>query len=233
MSRRLTPPPQPTPRRAIAKSPSSKRTQREAVDKLGLSLPVTEKDVKQAYFQRAREAHPDHGGAASEFLEVQRAFEEALEFAKRNGKRLPWIGAQMPVYVAQIEAIELVERLGGTTAVETLDWLDGTVGDDFAQLADRLKGIDLSGSAVTDSDLSRLLVDPHHLPFLEDVNLADTAVSDASAGRLMRLPKVERIDLRGTKVSFPLRRQLAHTPGVQHVEGTSRIAEWMRGKSSP
>lgn len=162
-------------------------------------------------------------------MEVQRAFEEALEFAKRNGKRLPWIGAQMPVYVAQIEAIELVEKLGGKATVETLDWLEATVGDDFAQLADRLKGIDLSGSTVTDADLSRLLVDPHHLPFLEDVNLADTPVTDASAARLMRLPKVERIDLRGTKVSFALRRQLAKTPGVQRVEGASRLGEWLRG----
>lgn len=163
-------------------------------------------------------------------MEVQRAFEEALEFAKRNGKRLPWIGAQMPVYVAQIEAIEITERLGGKVSVETLDWLEVTVGDDFAQLADRLKEIDLSGRPLTDNDLTRLLVDPHHLPFLEDVNLADTPITDASAARLMRLPKIERIDLRGTKVSFPLRRQLAHTPGVQQVEGTSRISEWMRGK---
>lgn len=200
------------------------------MEKLGLSLPVTEKDVKQAYFQRAREAHPDHGGAASEFMEVQRAFEEALEFAKRNGKRLPWIGSQMPIYVAQIEAAEIVEALGGIATVATLDWLEVTVGDDFAQLADRLQAIDLSGRAVTDADLTRLLADPHHLPFLEEINLADTPITDASAMRLMRLPKIERIDLRGTKVGFPLRRQLAKVPGVQHVEGTSRIGEWLRGK---
>lgn len=200
----------------------------ESVKKLGLSLPVTEGDVKQAYFQKAREAHPDHGGAVGEFLEVQRAFEEALEFAQRNGKRIPWIGSQMPLYVAQIEAAELVEAWGGSYHIETLDWLDGTVGEDFSQLADRLMKIDLSGRSVGDEELNRLLTDPHHLPFLEEVNLADTAVTDLSATRLLRLPKLRHLDLQGTKVSYSLRRQIAKAPGVEKVEGVSRIGEWLR-----
>lgn len=201
-----------------------------AVEKLGLSLPVTEQDVKQAYFQRARESHPDHGGAAAEFMEVQRAFEEAVEYAKRNGKRLPWIGSQMPIYVAQREAIERVESLGGRFVVETLDWLEDTVGGDFAPMADRLKSIDLSGCGVGDGELSQLLDDPGHLPFLETVNLAGTTVSDASAIRLTRLPSLRTLDLRGTKVSFPLRRQLAKLPQIEQVEGTSRLGEWLRAK---
>lgn len=200
----------------------------EAVKRLGLSLPVTEQDVKQAYFKEAQRAHPDHGGAASDFIEVQRAFDEAVEFAKRNGKRLPWIGAQMPIYVAQIEAIELVEQWGGAVETETLDWLEGTVGDDFAQLADRLKGIDLSGRPVGDAELTQLLADAPHLPFLESLNLADTRVSDASAMRLSGLASLKRLDLRGTKVTFPLRRTLARKPGMEHVEGTSRVGEWLR-----
>ncbi|TWU00735.1 hypothetical protein Pla108_16870 [Botrimarina colliarenosi] len=203
-----------------------------AVERLGLSLPVTEKDVKQAYFQKAREAHPDHGGAMSDFLEVQRAFDEAVEYAKRNGKRLPWIGAQVPVYVAQRDAIELVERCGGTFVVETLEWLEGTIGDDFAQMADRLKAIDLSGRPVGDAELTELTADPAHLPFLETLNLADTAVGDRGAMRLTRLASLKRLDLRGTKVTFPLRRQLARLPGMEHVEGTSRLAELLRRRSS-
>lgn len=202
----------------------------EAVEKLGLSLPVTEQDVKQAYHKRARETHPDHGGAAADFMEVQRAFEEAVEYAKRNGKRLPWIGSQVPIYVAQREAIELVESLDGRFVVETLDWLEDTVGGDFAPMADRLKTIDLSGCVVGDGELSQLLADPGHLPFLESVKLASTTISDTSAIRLTRLPSLRTLDLRGTKVSFPLRRQLAKLPHVEQVEGTSRIGEWLRGK---
>lgn len=216
------PNPEESGRRKKAKEPPA------GVKRLGLSLPVTEQDVKQAYFKEAQRAHPDHGGAASDFIEVQRAFDEAVEFATRNGKRLPWIGAQMPIYVAQIEAIELVDGWGGSAETETLDWLEDTVGDDFAQLADRLKGIDLSGRPIGDSELSQLLADAAHLPFLESLNLADTQVSDASAMRLSGLASLKRLDLRGTKVGFPLRRTLARRPGMEQVEGTSRVGEWLR-----
>ena len=204
-----------------------------AVERLGLSLPVTEQDVKQAYFQRAREAHPDRGGSASEFQEVQQAFNEAVEYAKRNGKRLPWIGSLAPIYIAQLDAIELVERCGGTFVVETLDWLEGTVGEDFAAMADRLKSIDLSGQPVVgDAQVMELTADAANLPFLEALNLADTRVGDRGAMRLSRLPNLKRLDLTGTKVSFSLRRQLAKLPGMEHVEGTSRLREWLRRRPS-
>ncbi|MEO0530191.1 MAG: DnaJ domain-containing protein [Planctomycetota bacterium] len=216
----------PSPERSSRNAVPRKRN--EAVEKLGLSLPVTEEDVKQAFRKRARETHPDRGGAAAEFMEVQEAFEEAVEYAKRNGKRLPWIGSQVPIYVAQREAIELVESVRGRFVVETLDWLEDTVGGDFALMADRLKSIDLSGCVVGDGELSQLLADPSHLPFLETVNLADTRVSDTSAIRLTRLPSLRTLDLRGTKVSFPLRKQLAKLPHVEQVEGTSRLGEWLR-----
>ena len=153
----------------------------KGVEQLGLQLPVTEADVKQAYFKQAQAAHPDHGGKAEDFLKVQHAFEEALEFAKRNGKRLPWIGAQMELYVAQREAIERVEEWGGSVGVESLDWLQETVGGDFTQLADRLKSIDLSGRPVADAQLVELLGEPKLLPYLETVSLASTGVTDAGA----------------------------------------------------
>ena len=70
-----------------------KRARQKAIDKLGLTLPITEEDVKQAYRRRAQKAHPDHGGSAEEFIEIQTAFEEALGFAKKSGKRLPWLGS--------------------------------------------------------------------------------------------------------------------------------------------
>lgn len=204
-------------RRSMKKRP-------ESVERLGLQLPVTEGDVKQAYRMKAQEAHPDHGGEVSDFLEVQRAFDEAVEFAKRNGKRLPWIGAQMPVYVAQRDAIALVEELGGKFVVESLDWLEGTVGSDFAQMADRLTSIDLSGSAAGDADLASLLSDAPHLPFLESLNLSGTRVTDTSAVRLARLPSLKTLDLRGTQVTYGLRKQLAKQPGMVRVEGASRWA---------
>lgn len=201
-----------------------------AVERLGLALPVTPGDVKQAYFQKARDAHPDRGGSAADFHEVQRAFEEALEYAKRNGKRLPWLGAQMPVYVAQRDAINLVEGCGGTYFMERVDWLAGTVGEDFAAMADKLTTVDVSGRPFGDRELAALTAEPGNLPHLESLSLADTPVTDASAARLAKLPALRRLDLRGTEISFALRKKLARLPNMERVEGSSRVTEFLRGR---
>lgn len=203
----------------------SGRRDRGFLKRLGLSLPVTVDDVKQAFYAKARVAHPDHHGQASDFKEVQRAFDEAVAFAERNGKRLPWLGAQMPIYVAQLEVVELVERLGGSVVVEELDWLEDTVGEDFSQLADRLVQIDLTGKPISDEQLIGLLADGEGLPYLETMLLADTPITDGSAIRLTRAVNLRRVDLRGTDVSFPLRKQLSKLPGMQRVDGLSRLAE--------
>ncbi|MEN1681248.1 MAG: hypothetical protein AAGJ46_16795 [Planctomycetota bacterium] len=213
---------------AIARNADSVRRSRRPrgfLKRLGLSLPVTVGDVKQAFYAEARKAHPDHAGDPSDFKEVQRAFDEAVAFAERNGKRLPWLGAQLPLYIAQRGVIERVEQLGGTVVVKELGWLEDTVGEDFAQLADRLVQIDLTGLPIGDDELNELFTDADGLQFLEAILLADTQVSDASVVRLGRAPALRRVDLRGTRVSYGLRRQLAKMPGMEQVEGLSRWAE--------
>ncbi len=47
---------------------------------LGLTLPCTEDDVKQAYRKRAESLHPDRGGDRQMFLKLQRQFEESMRF---------------------------------------------------------------------------------------------------------------------------------------------------------
>ena len=47
---------------------------------LGLSMPCSPKDVKEAYRQKAKQTHPDGGGCAEAFLALQLCYEEALEF---------------------------------------------------------------------------------------------------------------------------------------------------------
>lgn len=201
------------------------RRQRGFLNRLGLALPVTVDDVKQAFYAKARAAHPDHRGDATEFKEVQRAFDEAVAFAERNGKRLPWLGAQMPIYVAQRAVIDRVEQLGGRVSVSELNWLGETVGEDFAQLADRLVQIDLTNLPIGDAELNGLLEDPDGVQFVETILLADTRVGDASVMRLGRAPSLRHVDLRGTRASYRLRRQLAQMPGMRRVEGLSRWRE--------
>lgn len=98
----------------VVKRGRERRTEKKRgfLKKLGLSLPVTVDDVKQAFYAKAKQTHPDHQGDAAEFRKVQEAFDEAVEYAKRNGKRLPWLGAQLPTYLAQRSIVELVETWG-------------------------------------------------------------------------------------------------------------------------
>jgi hypothetical protein len=191
-----------------------------------LSLPVTEADVKQAYFAKARETHPDHGGTATAFVEVQAAYQEALEYVRTRGKRLPWLGSQMSAYLATREAVELVHAWGGTATVEQLDWLNDTVGDDFAHLADRLVAIDLSRAAIGDSDIRDLLEHAEGLQFLESLSLGGTLVTDDGVMRLAQLTSLKRIDLRDTPVSAAMRRRLARQPGVERVDGARGFWQW-------
>lgn len=129
------------------------------LEELGLALPVTPADVKQAFLEKAKAAHPDHSGSADQFKRLQAAFDEALRFAERNGKRLPWIGLQMPIYIAQRHVLELVEQWGGKVEVQSLEWLSDTIGADFSAIADRLVEIDLSNCRIGDAELAQLMAD--------------------------------------------------------------------------
>ena len=47
---------------------------------LGLRLPCTEEDVKQAYRDKAERLHPDRGGDRRKFMQLQSHFEKAMQF---------------------------------------------------------------------------------------------------------------------------------------------------------
>ena len=50
------------------------------LNELGLRLPCTTADVKQAYRQRAEKLHPDRGGDRRKFMRLQSHFEQSLKF---------------------------------------------------------------------------------------------------------------------------------------------------------
>ena len=49
---------------------------------MGLEMPCSEQEVKRAYRVLAERLHPDRGGDRQKFLELQRHFEEAMEFVR-------------------------------------------------------------------------------------------------------------------------------------------------------
>ena len=52
---------------------------------LGLRLPCTEEDVKQAYRRLAEQYHPDRGGDRRKFLRLREQFERSLVFLQEAG----------------------------------------------------------------------------------------------------------------------------------------------------
>lgn len=49
---------------------------------LGLNRTATDDEVKRAYRRRARDLHPDAGGTAEAFCELQAQYEAALQVAE-------------------------------------------------------------------------------------------------------------------------------------------------------
>lgn len=54
---------------------------------LGLELPCTEEDVKQAYRRLAKELHPDRGGEIRRFLKLQEHMDQASHYLRQRGQR--------------------------------------------------------------------------------------------------------------------------------------------------
>ena len=85
------PPPRPSARPAPVAPPPVARS---AWATLGLATGATFAEVRQAFRQRARETHPDHGGDPAQFREVQAAYERLMiRLGGRLGGRL---GARRP-----------------------------------------------------------------------------------------------------------------------------------------
>jgi hypothetical protein len=53
---------------------------------LGLRFPCTVQDLKQAYRQKVKQFHPDHGGDQQHFLWLQSQFEQALTLVESRDR---------------------------------------------------------------------------------------------------------------------------------------------------
>ena len=144
---------------------------------LSLLPPYSLDDVKSAYRAKVLKTHPDRGGSTHEFLKIQEAYERAVEYVEHCGDRRKWIADHIDSYRRQWEVAAAVERLGGQVVFEEVDWLAQSVGD-FAVLVERLRVIRLRDTAADDAFLMFLAEEPPRTPYLFELDLAGTRITD-------------------------------------------------------
>jgi len=167
---------------------------------LGLMPPVTEEDVKQAYFVKAKAMHPDRGGDPAQFILLKRAFEEATEYVRFKAGKLEWLAAKIEAYAQQQEVVtETIER-GGEVEMEEADWLRKSFGEDFGHVADRLVSLRLRGRAADDVFAILLGFRAESLKDLARLDLSGGAITDEGLLQLKPLKSLRSLDLRGTAV---------------------------------
>jgi hypothetical protein len=194
---------------------------------LSLLPPYSLDDVKSAYRAKVLQTHPDRGGSISEFLKIQEAYERAVEYVEYCGDRRNWIANHVDAYARQREAAAEVERLGGQVEFEEVGWLRQSVGD-FAWLAERLRIIRMANTAADDAFLTFLAERPSRTPYLVELDLSGTRVSDTGLQALTELQLLERLDLSGTRVT---RRGLSaiveELPALEKVGLSGTAVGWL------
>ena len=204
----------------------------EFLSVLGLTQPVTVDDVKQAYLEKAKTAHPDRGGDKQEFVRLQQAFEQATEYAQFKAGRMQWLTRWVEQYAEQQQVIDEIKALGGVVEVKADDALTKSIGPDFATVLDRIVKIRLAGAGVDDHVLLSLTSRRRVLAGLRHLELLDTAVSSVGLQNLQAFESLQHLDLSGTRVSESvLDSLLADLPRLETLNlSRSGIGRWARAK---
>jgi hypothetical protein len=167
---------------------------------LGLMPPYAVEDVKQAYRDKVKDAHPDRGGSVQAFNEIQQAFERAQAYLEFRGDRRAWIAGRMARYAELQQAIERLKKLGADVTTFAPAWLEQSFGD-FAQLTETVKVVRLEGPADGDGLIASLVADLHLFRELETLALPRCWVSDQSVLSLAPFQQLKHLDLSGTRVT--------------------------------
>jgi hypothetical protein len=168
--------------------------------RLGLAPPYSVEDVKEAYRAKVKTAHPDVGGSAAEFTQIQEAYEQALEYVRFRSNRMTWLSSHVEHYAMQQDFISQIEKQGGAVDVESVDWLKKSFGGDFAQLVSKVVGLRLSNPQFGDDTIAHLLSERPMFDNLHWLDLSNSHTTDRGAALLVTFHRLRRLDLRGTTV---------------------------------
>jgi len=167
---------------------------------LGLAQPVTLEDVKQAYLDKAKTAHPDRGGDKQQFIKLQTAYEQATEYVQFKAGRMQWLSRWVEQYAEQQQAIDEIHALGGTVDVKPCDWLTQSIGPDFATVLDRLSAVRLTGPKIENHALQVLTSKRRILSGLQKLELINTSISPRGLQDVQVFEALKHLDLTGTRV---------------------------------
>lgn len=168
---------------------------------LGLQPPYDVEDVKQAYLEKAKRAHPDRGGKMEDFIRLHDAFEKATHFAQFKASRMRWLGAQIERYARQEALISELRNAGATVIVDRIDWIRHSFGDDFAQVAEHISAVVMRGPQFGDESLDILIDNAYELTGMTFLDLAESRLTDAGLARLAALTHLKRLELAGTRIT--------------------------------
>jgi len=144
--------------------------------------------------------HPDRGGNPEQFIQLQKAYEEAKEFVQFKAGKLEWLAAKIEAYAQQQDVVsEAIER-GGEVEMEEADWLRKSFGEDFGHVADRLVTVRLRGPSADDVFAILLGFRAESLADLAVLDLAGGSLTDEGLLQLKGLKNLRSLDLRGTAV---------------------------------
>jgi hypothetical protein len=197
---------------------------------LGLLPPYALEDLKACYRDKVLSTHPDRGGNAKDFHRLQEAYEHATRYLEVRGNLRAWIAARVEPHLRQEEIVAEVRRRGGEVKLETLDWLKPTLGEGFAHLEERLRGIELHGPGGGDAFLDHLAAHHADVPYLLELDLAGSPVTNGGLKKLTRFQTLRRLNLARTAVTARgLGIVLSGVPQLQWLNGSGlRIPWWSR-----
>jgi hypothetical protein len=195
---------------------------------LGLLPPYTIEDVKRAYMDKVKDAHPDRGGDRDAFDRIQRAFEQGQEYLRFRSDRRKWIAARMDEYLAILALNERLHELGAEVDTMMLDWVRRSFGD-FADLTESIVGIRSTNATNIGELVETLVREQASLAGLKRLELPGCGVTDAIAWQLRPLKGLTHLDLSRTSISWRALSLVDFLPALVafKVEGTA-VGWWPR-----
>ncbi len=197
---------------------------------LGLLPPYALDDIKRAYLDKVKDAHPDRGGDRAAFDKVQRAFEEGAAYVKFRSDRRLWIAARMDEYMGVVSLLEELHQLGADVESGMLDWVRKSFGD-FANLTESIVAIRLTKPENAGLLVETMIREQTALPGLKRLELVGAPVTNLLALDLRVFKSLTHLDLSRTQISDRALTVVDFLPELLtlNVDGT-QVGWWARHK---